>query len=679
MKKGVNDSTKPQEKRYEIDDLIHELALEFINVSDEGLDELINKALARIGSFANVDRSYIFQYFPGTQTMSNTHEWCSPDTCSHVDRLKDLPLGGPYEWLTTQLKSKDAIHIPNVDLFPSEFAEAKLEFQKEDIKSLVMVPLAMGEHIYGFMGFDAVRQQKEWSENDVHLLKLLSAIVAQTLQRVSLNREQTDSRRAIQDIVENMNAMVCVADVASCEIKFLNSAARKTLGDLTGKLCSHFEDCYRATLGGECSDCNKGVRPVENYEHQAWDFYDEKNDRWYQCSDQLIDWYDGGKGCLIIATDVTESRRAYQELVESRQRLSEAQHLSHIGNWELDLMTGELSWSDEIYKIFELNPGKFTPSYKLFIEKIHPEDRLVVDSAYTESVRNKFPYQVVHRLLLDNAVIKYVEERGETFYSDSGDPVRSIGTIQDITERKLSEITISRLTEDNQRLARESIKLLDGERKRLSHELHDEMGQEVTAIKLEADYLKSVIDSNGNNEISRSISDIIQISGELLDSVRSVSEGLYPSILEQFSLEEALRDLVETWANRDRDRTYQLHISKIPRGNSIEVKLAAYRVLQECLSNIVHHSQSKNVDVYLDIQNSEKEETDHSNCKHMLRVIVQDDGIGFNPEFAMHGIGFLSMRERVLSVLGDFQANASSGKGCIVTACFPLGEETSVL
>ncbi|MBI5445668.1 MAG: GAF domain-containing protein, partial [Deltaproteobacteria bacterium] len=137
----------------------------------------------------------------------------------------------------------------------------------------------------------------------------------------------------------------------------------------------------------------------------------------------------------------TEERRtqAEQELQRSRNSLEEAQRIAHIGNWDLDLESDVLSWSDEIYRIFEIDPARFGASYDAFLDTIHPEDRAFVDGAYTESVRTKSPYDIVHRLVMADGRVKYVNERCETFYGEDGRPLRSIGTVQDVTERKRAE------------------------------------------------------------------------------------------------------------------------------------------------------------------------------------------------------------------------------------------------
>jgi len=135
----------------------------------------------------------------------------------------------------------------------------------------------------------------------------------------------------------------------------------------------------------------------------------------------------------------------FQQLQILKQRLDEAQRVASIGSWELNTVTGELWWSDETYRIFELAPSKFGASYEAFLNTIHPEDREKVNRAYTQSLDNQTPYQISHRLLMPDGRIKYVSERCESFFDPSGDPIRSIGTVQDITEKTLRERDVARL------------------------------------------------------------------------------------------------------------------------------------------------------------------------------------------------------------------------------------------
>ena len=135
------------------------------------------------------------------------------------------------------------------------------------------------------------------------------------------------------------------------------------------------------------------------------------------------------------------------ELRRSEQRLRQAQRVARVGNWEYDPNLDRLSWSEEIYRICDLSRKDFAGTYAAFLQLVHPDDRERVDTAYQRSLNEASPYDIEHRLQLPNGAVKYVQERGETQYSDDGHPLRTLGTIQDITDRKLAEMEIIRAKE----------------------------------------------------------------------------------------------------------------------------------------------------------------------------------------------------------------------------------------
>lgn len=139
----------------------------------------------------------------------------------------------------------------------------------------------------------------------------------------------------------------------------------------------------------------------------------------------------------VCIFDISAARQSEKKLEKSEQNLTLAQQISHLGSWELNFANQQLSWSDEIFRIFEIDPELFEPSYQAFVECIHPEDREFVDKAYKDSVDNKTLYDIEHRLLMKDGRVKYVNERCETTYTEKGEPLNSVGIILDISERKL--------------------------------------------------------------------------------------------------------------------------------------------------------------------------------------------------------------------------------------------------
>ncbi len=136
-----------------------------------------------------------------------------------------------------------------------------------------------------------------------------------------------------------------------------------------------------------------------------------------------------------LEAEVQQLRGLRDALKRREARLKEAEHLALLGHWELDLTSNTLYWSDEIYHIFDLSSDEFGATYEAFIEAVHPDDRDLVNQAYTRSVKDRTGYDIVHRLLLRDGTVKYVNEKCKTEYTDDGQPLRSLGTVQDITAR----------------------------------------------------------------------------------------------------------------------------------------------------------------------------------------------------------------------------------------------------
>jgi len=167
----------------------------------------------------------------------------------------------------------------------------------------------------------------------------------------------------------------------------------------------------------------------------------------------------GGRLCLIESfVDISKRKEAEDALRQSEDRLNAAQRIAHVGCWELDLTTNALVWSDEIYRIFEIDPSAFGASYEAFLNAIHPDDREKVNAAYADSLTSRTPYAIEYRLLLPDGKIKHVHEQCETFYDADGKPLRSVGTVQDITERKQIE---ENLKSAQDRLVKSEKKLQD--------------------------------------------------------------------------------------------------------------------------------------------------------------------------------------------------------------------------
>ena len=156
-----------------------------------------------------------------------------------------------------------------------------------------------------------------------------------------------------------------------------------------------------------------------------------------------------GLSNLRLARLLTERDQLTASLQESEKGLSRAQAMAQLGSWQLDLETGRLSWSDEVYRIFGLRPQEFAATYEAFLEHVHPEDRDAVDAAYSGSLaEDRDTYEIEHRVVrADSGEVRTVLERCEHVRDDAERIVRSLGMVHDITERKQAEANQSLLTE----------------------------------------------------------------------------------------------------------------------------------------------------------------------------------------------------------------------------------------
>ena len=127
------------------------------------------------------------------------------------------------------------------------------------------------------------------------------------------------------------------------------------------------------------------------------------------------------------------------DLLNNTRLLKEAQKVANVGNWELDIENDILLWSDEVYRILGLKPQSTKATLKSFINFIHPEDRDWVLEAYSNHVEKKAPYDIIHRLLLNDGSIKWVNEKCNTIYNEKDHPIMSLGTVADVTKMKIVE------------------------------------------------------------------------------------------------------------------------------------------------------------------------------------------------------------------------------------------------
>jgi len=176
------------ENRREFERLITHISRQFVNLSSEQIDEGINQALKVSGEFAEVDRSYIFQFSDDGRKTSNTHEWCPEGVTPQIDNLQGLSVD-MLPWWMDKLAKFENIYIPDVEKLPASAKNEKKILQAQSIQSLIVIPMVYSRKLVGFVGFDSVLRKRSWSEESIAMLTIVSEIFTNTLMRRRIQRE----------------------------------------------------------------------------------------------------------------------------------------------------------------------------------------------------------------------------------------------------------------------------------------------------------------------------------------------------------------------------------------------------------------------------------------------------------------------------------------------------------
>ena len=403
----------------------------------------IDFALRRLAALFGVDRGYVFAFSADMERMSNTHEWCADGVAPQIGRIQEVRTDD-LPWWKGAMRLGKPIHIPSVKDLPAEAQAEKAEFELQGIRSLLCLPMADQEgRLTGFMGFDAVRAPRAWTEPEIGMLQMTAELMATAMSRNRAQRETAERERDYRLLMENAISGIAVHDIVldgeGRPVDYVFRDANRAFEVHTGLRVADI-------IGRRVTEAIPGIEEapfISIYgkvaltgEPVSFDHYVEALGRHFS-----INAYSAGVGRFVtVFTDVTASKKAEEELRRTRERLELAVAGSNDGIWDWDLRTQELylspHWKGQLGYADEELPNE----YATFERLLHPEDRQGVMDYARRYFRGEIAqYEIEFRMLHKDGSARWILARGAALRDADGTPWRMAGSHTDVTERRRAE------------------------------------------------------------------------------------------------------------------------------------------------------------------------------------------------------------------------------------------------
>ena len=367
---------------------------------------------------------------------------------------------------------------------------------------------------------------------------------------------------------------------------------------------------------------------------------------------------------LSVFRDVTERKLSEQALKKNKLMMNHAEEIAHLGSWEWDLETDRLNCSPELYQIYGLQQENFDGKFESILKLVHPEDSNKILANINHASKSHESFEHYERIIRPDGETRILYTKGIVLDDSEGYAKTIYGSCLDITEFKRVENALINSREKLRALSASLETAREEERSYIARELHDELGQVLTAIKMDLTLMQDDLQVNpklSKEEITEQLIQIEKMADRLIITVRNIATELRPDILDHLGLIAALEWHAKEFEKRHKVRcVFNSNLQKIDLGK--DKATAVFRIFQETLTNVARHSGASQVTAKVQLLGDK------------LLLEVEDNGKGISEEqlFNITSIGIIGMKERAKFIGGRVFIEGREGGGTKVFFEVPL-------
>ncbi len=681
-KKKMENSLKYQK---EVQNIISMISSDFVKNKNEDLDKTLNNTLKLLSEFLDADRVYIFLFSEKENIIINTHEYCKKNVESQMNLFKNLSMKD-FKWTVSNIKNNNIINIYDVNALPKEAKNEKDLFLKNNLLSLISIPMISENNVLGFYGFDFINTHSSYNETLEFALKTIGEIIASAIAQNTILKKLKENENKFRSYIDNAPEAVMIVDENGNYIEVNKASITLTGYSEEELLTMTIKELHVFT---------------DNINEQHFKGLKRKG---YAKSDIIMKRKDGKEiWCTIDAVklsenrfigfhrDITDRKEAEQALMKSEALLKASQKLTKVGAWEWDVNNQTMFWTEQTYHIHGMIPYEIPLNSKKHIDEslkcYNLEDVSIINEAFKNCAEKGIPYDFKLPFTTVKGKKMWIRTTAEPIY-ENGKITKVIGNIMDISDIKKNEFDLEKAKKEAEQANKAKSEFLAN----MSHEIRTPMNGIIGMTHLVLKTELSEVQKDYLTNVEKAAKSLLVIINDILDFSK-VEAGKIELNFSSFDLNDLIEEVKAVILPQAKEKKVNFIIEKdknIPNslfGDPARLK----QILINILGNAVKFTDKGFIKLEIIIY----KKIDENSFK--IKFKIEDSGIGisekyiediFSPftqgdssttkKFGGTGLGLPISKKMVNLMHGEIFVESTIGKGSIFTFFVPLKKGTKL-